>query len=363
MGDLEEFVPLQPKTTEAIYAAWKKKGDAEPPRQYVGASEIGEPCSRKLWYKFRWCGKEPLSGRMYRLFNHGHVEEDRIVADLKAIGYEIYAVGADGEQFGIVDCDGHFKGHMDGAVLGVLEAPKTWHVFEGKTHSAKSFGDLTRRGVQRSKPKHYAQVQVYMSKSGMKRALYVAINKNTDEVYTERIRLDHDFADSLIQKAKRIICSPEPMLKAGDNPGAKECEYCIFTSLCHGNPTGAAVPVVLSCRTCVRSTPVAEGRWECDRLNKMLSVHDQWRMCPYHLLIPSLIPFAEPVDYGKNPDGSDYIEFMNEADNSSWRHGRNKEDGQFSSKELTITPKSALHGLSGDRIQSLKAKFGGEVVG
>ena len=46
--------------------------------------------------------------------------------------------------------------------LGLLEAPKTWHVAEFKTHSAKSFAELVAKGVVLAKPQHAAQMQVYM---------------------------------------------------------------------------------------------------------------------------------------------------------------------------------------------------------
>ena len=54
--------------------------------------------------------------------------------------------------------------------LGLLEAPKTWHVVEFKTHSAKSFRELAAKGVAEAKPQHWAQMQVYMHLTGITRA-------------------------------------------------------------------------------------------------------------------------------------------------------------------------------------------------
>lgn len=78
-------------------------------------------------------------------------------------------------------------------------------MLEFKTHAAKSFVDLVAKGVQRSKPQHYAQMQIYMRLTGMTRAMYLAVNKDNDDLYVERVEVDGDFADRLLAKAGRII--------------------------------------------------------------------------------------------------------------------------------------------------------------
>lgn len=52
-----------------------------------------------------------------------------------------------GRQFRVEAHGGHFGGSLDAVALGPLEAPKTWHVVEFKTHSAKSFAELVAKGV------------------------------------------------------------------------------------------------------------------------------------------------------------------------------------------------------------------------
>lgn len=364
MGDLEPFLPQQSKTVEAIYDAWKKRGDSEAPRGYLGASIIGAECSRALWYGFRWCGREDFSGRMYRLFDRGNIEETRQVEDLRAIGCTVHAVDENGDQFAVTFAEGHGGGHLDGCILGVLEAPKTWHIYEGKTYNTKWFRRLTQsKSVQQTKPMHYDQMQVYMRLTGMDRALYMATNKDTDELYSERVPLDITYADSLLAKAERIVKASEPPVRAGEDPSCDTCKYCAYTSLCFDNPAGRAVPADVTCRSCAYSVPIEEGRWHCSGKEKCLSKIDQSKACTHHLTIPGLITFAEPVDYGVNPDGSAFVEYMNESDNATWRHGPNKEDGQFDSWELTKTPVSALHGKGGERIKHFKKKIAGEVVG
>src|SRR4051812_24091994 len=45
-------------------------------RSHLGASSIGEECWRKLWYTFHWVKLQQAEGRMRRLWNRGHREEE-----------------------------------------------------------------------------------------------------------------------------------------------------------------------------------------------------------------------------------------------------------------------------------------------
>ena len=89
--------------------------------------------------------------------------------------------------------------------IGFAEAPKAWHVCEFKTHGHKSFAKLVAEGVERSKPLHWAQMQAYMQMAGIDRAFYLAVCKDTDELYQERIRHDADAGLRILAKAARIV--------------------------------------------------------------------------------------------------------------------------------------------------------------
>ena len=62
-------------------------------RKHLGASLIGDACSRKLWYTFRWVKKADFSsktrsnGQVLRLFNRGHREEPAIIKLLEKSGH------------------------------------------------------------------------------------------------------------------------------------------------------------------------------------------------------------------------------------------------------------------------------------
>jgi hypothetical protein len=319
----------------------KDKGDSEPYRGYLGASIIGHPCARYLWYNFRACCKEDIPGRIYRLFETGDLEEVRMTSELRAIGCEVHDVDPEtGKQFEIIDFGGHFSGHMDGCALGIPEAPNTWHVSEYKTHNAKSFSKLLKEGVRVSKPLHYAQMQIYMHKTGMKRALYLAKNKDTDELYAERIEYDKSFCETLMEKAKRIIFCNDIPPRLSERPDWWECQFCDAHELCHGSDDSVLPLSAINCRQCCHATPKEDGEahWVCEKDNRSLSVVDQANPCREHLILPGLLDWATPVDHGVTTHGQTYIGFSANEGDLKFVHGGHG----FSTHELCIMPRSAI---------------------
>jgi len=329
MGNLEEFMSEESQVVTRIMAYHKERGDSEAPRNYLGASILGTDCSRALWYAFRLCVKPDFSGRLYRLFETGQLEEARFVNELRSIGCEVHEVGEDGKQFGISEVAGHLKGHMDGVALGIPEAPKTWHVLEFKTHNDKSFAELTKKGVKLAKPSHYVQMMVYMGSSKLTRALYLAKNKDTDELYAERVRYNAQEYAKFIEKGRRVIASIAPPERIADRPDDFRCRFCDAKELCWGQSETKAVPVsMITCRSCCHATPVTDGDgdavWRCEYHKKELSFAEQLSGCDKHIFLPDLVHFAKAVDAGK-----DWIEFENK-DGVRWNHHAEA----FSSQQL-----------------------------
>lgn len=341
-------LPENTKTTATqIVQWWSKKPQGH--RPHLGASLIGKPCERSLWYTFRWAKTPTFDGRLLRLFNRGQLEEARFVEELRAIGAEVYEVDPEtGEQIKVSAVDGHFGGSCDGIAKGLPEAPKSWAVTEYKTHSNKSFTDLKAKGVKASKPEHYGQVTIYMSLLELDRALYLAVNKDTDELYSEWIHLDKDHAAQLLKKADRIINSSVPPGRISEDPANFQCKFCDFWEICHQDKV--AEP---NCRTCCQATPIEEGSWRCNLDMQPISLQNQGKGCEGHLYIPDLIPYATPVDGSEN-----HIVYQ-KADGTQFINGR--EPGQILSKELFVLDPS----LAGDKfIAEIKETFpGAKVVG
>jgi hypothetical protein len=209
-------------TVEAIYKQYESKA-GDPFRDHLGASLIGTECMRSLWYSFRWATKPKFDGRVLRLFQSGFREEARVIDDLRSAGITVYDRDPDtGKQIQYSSFGNHFAGSLDAIAQGFPEAPVAFHVLEVKTSNARSFKAMQKDGVKKSKPPHYSQMQMYMLWSGLDRAMYLVVNKDTDEIYQERVHYDKAFAEQLEDKSFRIIFADEPL----DKCEGFSCKFC-----------------------------------------------------------------------------------------------------------------------------------------
>ena len=294
---MAEIPETQNSTRTAIFKHYEKTADRQG-RPHLGASEIGHECDRALWLSYRWAKPADFDGRMLRLFDSGNHQEPRLIADLRAIGVEVWDKDQDGNQWRYKAAGGHFAGSLDGVGLGLPEAPKTPHLLEFKTANAKSFSTMVKKGVKESKPQHWLQMQVYMGWASLTRAMYIMVNKDTDEIHAERIEFDQDAFDQAIQRAERIITAPEPAVTLADDATNFTCKFCQYKNHCYGTEAPA-----VSCRTCAHSTPEmdGDGRWSCAQGKPDMDVSAQRAGCGEHRHIPTLLGrFAELMDASAN---------------------------------------------------------------
>lgn len=342
------FTDVLSPVVRAIYAAREKEGRAEEPRRYLGASIIGHECEMYLWLMFRGVIAQKFDGRMFRLFERGRREEAEICRDLRSIGCEVWEKDESGNQFGVSFLGGHFRGHCDAVAVGIPEAPTKPHVVEMKTHSSKSFADLKKKGVKLAKPMHYAQMQIYMLGMDIWDALYFAVNKDTDDLYTERIKLDKAEAEKIMAIAKNVIETYEPM-KCATREDDYRCKMCEARTVCW-HRTGAvfACETCIDCRTCCHSTPITEGeraKWACTK-GKSCTIGSPCK-CKEHLAIPTLI--AGEVD-----TAHDKAIVYKDAKGKFFTNGH----GGCTTEELMKMPIDAA-GLTAEICE----KFGGTFVG
>lgn len=254
------------------------------PRGHLGASMIGKECARSLWYSFHWVKKEQLTGRILRLFNRGHLEEARVVALLKTIGCQVWQFTEDGNQFQFSGYRGHFGGSLDLVLQGIPEMPDVPVLGEIKTHSEKSFTEMEVGGVQKTKFEHYVQMQIYMGEYSLTHALYIAVNKNTDELYLEIIPFDPATYERFSSRAAMLvdsICAPE---KISREPSWFKCKMCGYQGVCHGTEKPD-----INCRTCAHVVPVDNGEWLCTSgVNWIIGKEEQVAGCPNYTTNPSI---------------------------------------------------------------------------
>ena len=342
-------IKLATATLEAIENAVSAGAD-DGLRPHLGASQIGKPCERALWYSFRWAKPGGFEARMLRLFARGQREENTFVDLLRNAGVTVSTHNPNtGQQFSFKTS--HFGGSMDGACVGLPDAPKTWHVIEMKTHGEKSFNALVKTGVLKAKPEHYAQMQSYMAWTGMERALYMAVCKNTDRLHLERIDFDKAEADRLFAKAQRIVDAVEPPPGISERPDWYECKLCDYHDLCHSSD----VPLP-TCRSCAHVTPITDGQWHCTRNNKLLDVPAQKAACQSHRYIPALlVRFADVVDANTE---ANWIKYQHRVTGNEFINGLPPE-GYESVEIYSLEDKKALGDAS---VQAFRTELGAKIA-
>lgn len=258
---------------------WSIKTFPAEHRNHLGISEIGDPCSRKLWYKFRWFDIEYFDGRMRRLFARGHREEEKYINYLEGIGCKVYRFDENGKQFRMTGVMGHYGGSCDGVVITPW-FPDTPMVAEFKTHNTKSFTFYIRDGLAKSKPRHLDQMNCYGQKLNIRYGLYFPENKNDDDIQVTPIKLDWNRASQLEAKANEIINASTAPNRISNNPAYFECQYCNFKEHCFNDKAPT-----INCRTCIQAKPIENAKWHCSLYNSIIP--EDWIKtgCPNHAAI------------------------------------------------------------------------------
>lgn len=311
---------LQDPTLLALDEALEK-AQVQRPRQYLGASSIGDSCERKLWLSFRWAKKSFIEAAGIRRIEDGHRGE-KVLADwLRLIpGVDLSTEQEPGVQHNFEDLGGHFRGNCDGLITGLIQSPKKLHVWECKIVNEQKHKKLYSLKVSKGEENalrewdyvYYAQAQIYMHYFKADRHYLTAGSPGVRDIVSVRTPYVQADAEKFINKAKRIIFAKRPATKISSDPAWHECKFCSFNGMCHSGE----LPQQTSCRTCMHSTPLPEGTWKCEKHDHLLTTEMQVKGCGDHLFHPDLVP-GEQTDYG---DG--WVEYTL-GDGTKWINGNN----------------------------------------
>jgi hypothetical protein len=203
---------------------------------------------------------------------------------------------------------------------------------------------VVKKGVEKSKPVHYAQMQVYMMGLDIDRAFYLAVCKDNDQIYTERVRLDKDLAQKLIEKGKRLALADRMPVPISTDSTWYECRFCDAHDFCHGSKTTKEV----NCRTCAHSTAKKDSTWRCELFEADgIPVDYQYEGCASHVLHPDLVPYQT-----KDHTEAEPIYIINGKEIINGPSG-------YSSKEILANPNA----LGDPMIDTIRNTFNGEVTG
>lgn len=235
------------------------EGNTQPFRTRLGAGIIENPCSRYLWYSFRWVKPRIVSAISARVFKRGDLEEPRIVEMLEGGGFRVKVKREDGKPFFVSDVNGHFGGGLDGVLEMTLDDVVRRLVAEFKTSKGGAkFNNLVKRGVEVERPLHYGQMCVYGRLMGLEYGVYICACKNDDDLHVEIVKLNIELADQLLQKARTVINATYPPEKISKNSAFFKCKQCDMWGICHNEE-----PVAMNCRSCINANPIENGDWFC----------------------------------------------------------------------------------------------------
>jgi hypothetical protein len=332
-------------------------------RPYLGMSSMGECCDRKLWNSFRRVKLPKFGAKTLYNFQDGHYSEELTAQRLKRIpGIKLITHTSSGEQIGFTDHGGHFRGHEDGEITGIEQAPNKPHVWEHKCVSGKVFnrfeslkekldsGDV----LENWNFKYYIQAQLYMHYSKRDRHYLTVALAGSREYAAVRTRANKTMAKNQIERAKDIIVSDSPAIKISESPQNFECKYCDYSGLCHGTEKP-----LISCRTCIHSFAVTEGsggRWYCEKFKTFITPADENKECNSHLIIPNLI--SNIAEFSSANCEAETITYINRATGEEFTNGKGLD--HFTSEEILRTPNNML----GDSVvNDLKETFNAKIEG
>lgn len=253
-----------------------RPSDEKPIRHHLGASLIGSPCDRALFYNYRWVIPSYFDSRLIKLFNTGHRAEAEFISMLECIGVEVLQQTGDGKQYNFSHSNSHVGGSLDGILKNTPFLENFIVTAEFKTSSDKLFKELVAGGVKKEKHQHYIQMVIGMEKLNAQYCCYMCKNKDTDDLYVEIIEHDSHIAKHYLERAEHIVYSDKLPTKIANSDTAFNCRYCDFSGLCHW---GDVSEVDVNCRSCKHSYPSKDGslsgKWQCVKYNNAVLPRDK----------------------------------------------------------------------------------------
>lgn len=211
----------------------------EKPREYLGASSIGEPCARRLQYSFNGTAQDEgtgFNGKTRRIFHRGHQGEEWMAEWIRAAGFDLKTEKA-GKQFGFEDCNGKFKGHIDGVIIGGPDGYRFPALWENKVMGAKGYAQIAKHGVAKARPHYAAQVATYQAYMQLAEnpAFFTVLNADTMEIHLELVPFNQALAQECADRAAQVLAAcdhGETLPRITDDPASFYCKWCPFHGTC-----------------------------------------------------------------------------------------------------------------------------------
>lgn len=198
-------------------------------RAYIGCSSIGHPCSRYLWYAYHNAPSIDDKPSIKISFDIGKRLESMILDYIEEAGITVIRPHEANHQLLCRDNEiPQFQGHMD----AIIVVEDEYSVVDIKTAKSSQFQAFVKKGLKAWSPIYYAQIQSYMGMRNYKKAVIVAINKDSSEIHHEWVDFDSYFYNELRAKAASIHEAEEPPERINKNPTYILCSRCKYKDTC-----------------------------------------------------------------------------------------------------------------------------------
>jgi hypothetical protein len=234
--------PMPDFTLDALNRAREDEQYKEKRRQYLGASMIGDPCARKIWYEYNNYPRAPLSAVALLAADSGYFAEDITAKRLNAIeGVTLFTKLPDGRQYNFEALQGRFKGHADGIIQGIIQAPKAQHVWEHKDKDHKKFADFQKkkknhgekRALQHWDERYFGQAQVLMHYLQIDRHYLTVSYAGARKYDSCRTEYQPEIAARYVDRAEKILEATQEPPRIRDEKDFFLCRFCEFKEVCH----------------------------------------------------------------------------------------------------------------------------------
>lgn len=250
-----QLLPLNSQINKLIDSGVIAHNRQQAPRDYLGASAIGAPCARQLYYDLLpgmtgcepvpitqhawsefWDENEdaPFDGKTLRIFATGHKLEDLIAEWIRMGGFDLIMRSGNDKQFHVQHPTHPIGGNLDGEIIyGPLDLPYPL-VWDAKTLKAKKYQELVKYGLKDKFPLYYSQMQIYCHYRGRKAFWLTGLNKDTGELRHVIEPYDQHHAEDIIRRGEIIVESvhkgevPDMISEQKDYYICRMCRYLYY---------------------------------------------------------------------------------------------------------------------------------------
>ena len=289
------------KVLNEIDKALELKQQNESERTYLGASQIGEPCHRKLFYSFRKVCKRQISAKGIRSIEDGFMQEKVMAERLRMVpSIELYTHTEDGQQIGF-EMMGFLRGHIDGMILNPLDgSPTKFEIWEHKSVNLEKFAKLTKLIHENEKTAleswdiiYYNQAILYMKAFDKDRHFLTVTSPGGRDYQCCRTEYSEKKANLIIEKAKSIIFEDDILpSRISEKREFFSCNWCEYQGVCFdGN-----IPKI-NCGTCrYRNPNIQTKQFECLLAEKIIPDNILHVGCKQHVFSHALMPGVTFID-------------------------------------------------------------------